>query len=453
MKYVTDEVIWRNSMRRTRKLIAAGCLCAAMTAGSAAYMFPGAAGLVMAAPSSAVTVTLNTAGTTDSVAVGAAALTAAARVGVAAAKTETAKTESAASESSSAASAETAATAQNEQTAAETSAATDGTRETAAETAETVSPYADVAVSQVGSDEDYVNIRSSATTESEIVGKIYNNCAATIEETVEAANGTWYKIHSGSVEGYIKADYFVTGDEAEALALQIGKMFGYVEEGGLRVRTEPNTESEVITKLYSGETYTVVEPAADGFVKLSLGNDENGQPVTGYVAEEYIDVYVKFDKAISLEEEQAQIEAEETRAEEASAAEESAQQAAASSTQSSTRSAVVAYAKQFVGNPYVWGGTSLTNGADCSGFTKSVMAHFGISLSRTSSAQAGNGTRVSLDSVQPGDLIFYASGGSIYHVALYIGGGQVIHAIDESRGIGISSMYCMTPYCAVDVIG
>ncbi len=311
----------------------------------------------------------------------------------------------------------------------------------AASPAEVPSPYKDVAVSQVNGDDDYVNIRDEASTEGEILGKIYNNCAATIEETVEKEDGTWYKIHSGSVDGYIKAEYFVTGDEAEALALKIGKMFGYVEEGGLRVRTEPTTESDIITTLWAGEKYTVVEQA-DGFVKLSLGDDDDGNPVTGYVAEQYVQVYVKFDKAISLEEEQEMIAEAKRREEEAEAAK-----------KSSKRDAVVAYAKQFIGNPYVWGGGSLTNGTDCSGFTRGVLGHFGYGLSRTSGAQAGDGRQVPLNSVEPGDLIFYASGGRIYHVALYIGGGRVIHAIDEAHGIGISSMYWTTPYCAVDVIG
>lgn len=412
-------------MRRTRKLVVAGCLCAAITMGSTAYAMPGATSLVTVTPKATASATSDTTKETGSgtVAAGAAALTVASNVSITVrvpAENDTIAADQSRSADIAAA---------PEETAAETEAASEP------------SPYANIAVSQVNGDEDYVNIRDAASTEGEILGKIYNNCAATIEESVEAEDGTWYKIHSGSVEGYIKAEYFVTGDEAEALALQIGKMFGYVEEGGLRVRTEPNTESDVITRLYSGEIYTVVESAKDGFVKLSLGDDDEGNAVTGYVAEEYIDVYVKFDKAVSLEEEKEKIAEAKRREEEAAAA-----------AQSSTRNAIVAYAKQFVGNPYVWGGTSLTNGADCSGFTRSVMAHFGIGLSRTSSAQAGDGYRVSLDSVEPGDLIFYASGGSIYHVAMYIGGGRVIHAIDEAHGIGISSMYCMTPYCAVDVI-
>ncbi|MBQ9563675.1 MAG: C40 family peptidase [Lachnospiraceae bacterium] len=118
----------------------------------------------------------------------------------------------------------------------------------------------------------------------------------------------------------------------------------------------------------------------------------------------------------------------------------------------STGAKVVAYAKQFVGNPYVYGGTSLTNGCDCSGFTMKVMEHFGISLPRSSYDQQFSGTSVSLNNLQPGDLILYAKNGRVNHVTIYIGGGQVVHASQPSVGIIISNMYYRTPYCARRVI-
>ena len=109
---------------------------------------------------------------------------------------------------------------------------------------------------------------------------------------------------------------------------------------------------------------------------------------------------------------------------------------------------IASYAVQFVGNPYVYGGTSLTNGADCSGFVQSVFANFDIGLSRTAASQAGGGTSVSLDSLQAGDLLFYSSSGSIDHVALYIGGGQIVHAANSASGIIISNAYYSTPVAA-----
>ena len=112
---------------------------------------------------------------------------------------------------------------------------------------------------------------------------------------------------------------------------------------------------------------------------------------------------------------------------------------------SATRTAMVAYAKQFLGNPYVYGGTSLTDGCDCSGFTMQVFKHFGISIARNSSAQASGGTAIDEGSAQPGDLFFYDSGGTINHVAMYIGGGQVIHASNSTTGIIISNAHYRTP--------
>jgi cell wall-associated NlpC family hydrolase len=115
--------------------------------------------------------------------------------------------------------------------------------------------------------------------------------------------------------------------------------------------------------------------------------------------------------------------------------------------------AVVDYALQFVGNPYVWGGSSLTNGTDCSGFTMSVYANFGYSLPHSSAMQATRGTEVDLSAVSPGDLIFYKNGGStIGHVALYIGNGQVVHASTSTTGIIVSNMYYSTPCKAVRIV-
>jgi cell wall-associated NlpC family hydrolase len=344
------------------------------------------------------------------------------------------------------------------------------------------SPYENIAVSQVGDDEQYVNIRTDANVDSDIVGKIYNNCAATILDTISTEDGDWYKIKSGSVEGYMKADYFVTGDEAEQVAMEIGKSYAEVSEGGLRLREEPTTESGVIDTLWQGDIYTVTEQQ-DDFVKLSLGQDDDGNDVAGYVAKEYVNTYVKFDEAISLEEEKAieeekarlekeaeeaaeelervreqerraeasRNETSETRAPETQAPETQAPEPPAVDVSNASRDAVVAYAKQFVGCPYVYGGNSLSGGTDCSGFTRGVYAQFGISLPRTSGSQANVGRRISVGELQPGDLIFYANGSRIYHVAMYIGGGQIIHAIDESQGIGITGLNTGRVYTAVSL--
>ena len=116
---------------------------------------------------------------------------------------------------------------------------------------------------------------------------------------------------------------------------------------------------------------------------------------------------------------------------------------------SSLGAQIASYATQFVGNPYVYGGASLTGGADCSGFTMAVFSHFGISLPHNAAAQSGCGTQVSLSDIQPGDLLFYDNGGGIGHVTIYIGNGQVCHASNERTGITISSISYRNPVCAV----
>ncbi len=334
---------------------------------------------------------------------------------------------------------------------------------------ETVSPYADIAVSHVR-ENSYVNVRSEPNTTSEVLGKLYNDCAATILATVDGEGGQWYEIKSGSVQGYIKAEYFLTGDEAEARAIEIGKLEGRVNTNGLRLRSEPSLDSEILTLIWSGETYVVLETGGE-FVKIMVDED-----LVGYVYAEMIDVDVKFDTAISLEEEQKQKEEEERKKREAeeaqrrleeakkqqAAAESAAAEAgssesgssssgsssASSEVTSASRDALVSYAKQWVGvTPYVYGGTSLENGADCSGFTQAVYRNaLGVSIPRDSRSQASGSTTISESELQPGDLVFYNSGGgAIDHVAIYIGGGQVVHASNSRVGTIISNMKYREP--------
>ena len=443
--------------------------------------------------------------------------------------------------------------------------------------------YANVAISQVT---DYVNIRQEATTASPVVGKLYNNCAATILGPVNGQGGVWYQIRSGTVSGYVKAQYFITGAQAEAIAKNVGTEYATINTSALRLRSEPNLTSEVLTTLKQGAEYVVLEEK-DGFARLSVDAD-----MEGYVSMDYIKIRVDFKQAVSLEEEAAK-QAEETRRRQeaaeaiqkwqdvkmveakadstggssgqsgtpgggsaqdgerapAGAGEDSgapsvhqisrtdgggadpaarsqtiaaspvkedgkeqvqapaqgtaqaaggaavtskalvgtggsgspggqtagpgggsgsggaagpggasgpggsaagpggaaAPDGSSSAITSATRTAIVAYAKQFLGNPYVYGGSSLTNGADCSGFVMRIYEHFGIDTGRSSRDQAANGQEIKIDAVQPGDLLFYASGSTINHVAIYIGGGQVIHAASAKSGIMISPWDYRTP--------
>lgn len=423
--------------------------------------------------------------------------------------------------------------------------------------------------------EEYINVRSEADENSEVVAKLYNDGSATVEETED--NG-WYKIRSGNAEGYVKAEYFATGEQAKEIADQVAYNVAVVNAEALNIRTAPSEESDVIDVAEQSQELEVVD-TSDDWATVALGND-----VYGFIHPDYCEYKTYYPTAVTLEEEAAREEAM-RRAEEAKAqaAEEASYEEAAdsgeevsedisyseesvstdtsyddgsaspdasyddgsaspdtsyddgsastdtsyddgsastdtsydngststdtsydngstspdtsydngstspdtsydngstgtdtsydngstgtdtsydngntgtdtttdsSASDSSLGQQIADYAVQFVGNPYVYGGTSLTNGTDCSGFTMSVMANFGIGLARTAADQSYGGTSVAISDIMPGDLLFYSDGSGISHVALYIGGGQIVHAATESQGIIISNYNYDTPVCA-----
>ena len=401
--------------------------------------------------------------------------------------------------------------------------------------------------------EEYINVRSEADENSEVVAKLYNDGSATVEETED--NG-WYKIRSGNAEGYVKAEYFATGEQAKEIADQVAYNVAVVNAEALNIRTAPSEESDVIDVAEQSQELEVVD-TSDDWATVALGNN-----VYGFIHPDYCEYKTYYPTAVTLEEEAAREEAM-RRAEEAKAqaAEEASYEEAAdsgeevsedisyseesvstdtsyddgsaspdtsyddgsaspdtsyddgsastdtsydngntgtdtsydngstspdtsydngstgtdtsydngstgtdtsydngntgtdtttdsSASDSSLGQQIADYAVQFVGNPYVYGGTSLTNGTDCSGFTMSVMANFGIGLARTAADQSYGGTSVAISDIMPGDLLFYSDGSGISHVALYIGGGQIVHAATESQGIIISNYNYDTPVCA-----
>ena len=413
--------------------------------------------------------------------------------------------------------------------------------------------------------ESYINIRSEADENSEVVAKLYNDGSATVEETDEDG---WYKIKSGNAIGYVKSEYFATGEQAKEIADKVAYNVAVVNAKALNVRATPSEESTVIDVASESEELEVVDTSGE-WATVALGND-----VYGFIHPDYCEYKTYYPTAVTLEEEadrQAaeeasykevsentdisdgedvsyaedtasadatytdetpstdiayvdetpstdtayvdetaetdtayvdetaetdtayvdeaseteapytevpeteapytevpeteapyteapeteapyteapETEAPETEAPETEAPYTEAPETEAPASDSSVGQEIANYAVQFVGNPYVYGGTSLTNGTDCSGFTQSVMANFGIYIARTAADQAYGGTSVSVSDIQPGDLLFYSDGSGISHVALYIGGGQIVHAATESQGIIISSYNYDSPVCA-----
>ncbi len=358
---------------------------------------------------------------------------------------------------------------------------------------QTASEFADIAVAQVN---HYVNVRQEPDTESEILGKLYDKSAATVLETTEDG---WYRITSGNVNGYVKAEYVVVGDEE--LARSVGTRLATVTTTTLFVRTEPTTEAKVLTMLPDGDDVVVTDESTEGWAKVSTADGD------GYVALDYVTLSTEYIHAESKAEEEARLAREEAERQAAARAAEEARKAretetaraaaeqeaarkaaekqeakksgsgssaaaggsstgsssgssAGSSSGSSTGSssgnsagsgsgssagqsaqtassngqAVVDYARQFLGNPYVYGGNSLTNGTDCSGFVKGVYAAFGINLPRTSAEQRSVGYAVSLSEIQPGDIVCYSG-----HVGIYAGNNTLIHASNERTGITLTS--------------
>lgn len=274
--------------------------------------------------------------------------------------------------------------------------------------------YTNLGIADVG---DNLNIRAIAAEDGRLVGKLPKDAACEVLDM----DDDWVHIESGNVEGYVSKDYLLTGVAAKMKAEELATTIARVTTDSLKVRAEANTDSEVITLVPRGEELEVSAVEGD-WVKVFLDDDEV------YVSGEYVEVSAELGTAVTMSE------------------------LLYGQGVSDVRVDICQYAKEFIGNPYVWGGTSLTKGADCSGFVMSVFKKYGVRLPHSSRAQANCGTTIKVSEAKPGDLIFYGKGKYINHVAIYIGNGQVVHASNPKTGIRISNVSYRSPLKAVRIL-
>lgn len=267
--------------------------------------------------------------------------------------------------------------------------------------------------------ENNLNVRKGPGESASLVGKMPKDSACEILEQ----DGEWSKIKSGKVEGYAKTEFLFTGSEARIKAMDLISIYAEVHADALRVRKEPSTDASIYTQVAQGELLEYVRTLDNGWVEILLDDE------TVYVSGDYVELKEELTTAVTMSE------------------------LLYGAGVSDVRVSICEYAKQFLGNRYVYGGSSLANGTDCSGFTMRVYQKFGISLPHSSRAQANMGRKISASEAKPGDLFFYGGGGGyINHVALYIGGGQVIHASSPKTGIRISNSHYRTPVKVVRII-
>lgn len=289
----------------------------------------------------------------------------------------------------------------------------------------------------------YLNVRKKASTDSKIVGKLIKHAGCHIYKVKKG----WAKIKSGNVMGYVKASYLVMDEAAEKMAVDVGTKMATVLTSGLRVRALPSTDASIYSALAQDEDFEICrEKLTEKWLEKFISKHSNKKQVKkvkydemiadldnwvcisvdndyAFVSKEYIEISYKLNRAVAIGEIATD----------------------GSDGVSSTRASIVEYAKQFLGNRYVYGGSSLTNGTDCSGFSMRVFGHFGYGLPRTSGSQASATKSISGSDVRPGDLFFYGSGGHVSHVAIYIGSGMIIHASNPRSGIKISNAYYRSP--------
>lgn len=271
-----------------------------------------------------------------------------------------------------------------------------------------IKKYENLGIAQVDS---YLNVRKKADPDAEVIGKMTNNNACEILD--KSSDGKWLKIESGPVTGWVSSDYILTGWQAKDQGRAEAELQVVIKVDTLNVREEPDANSTIWTQADGNERYDIVKDLGD-WIMIELDDS------VGYVAAEYVEQTYSLDTAVKY----------------TPPAEEVAR---------TLRGRIVAYALKWLGGRYVWGGETLGKGVDCSGFVMKIYQNFGIYLTHHSGTMAGEGRRIKRSQLKKGDLVFYARGGSINHVAMYIGDGQVVHARSRRRGICITDMDYRTP--------
>lgn len=268
---------------------------------------------------------------------------------------------------------------------------------------------------------DYINIRKTAKSNGTIIGKLPGKAGCEIL----GESGSFYKIKSGKVTGYVSKQYLATGKRAEDLALQYADLRAIIKIAALKVRSGPGTKYKQWTTIRKEETY-IVTNQLDGWVEIEIDEDSD----KGYIStsNNYVEVRYALDQAIEFH--------------------------PATKGPTTLRTNIKNTALKYIGGAYVWGGNTLGAGVDCSGFVQQIFKQYGVTLPRVSKEQAKSGVAVSSGNKKVGDLVFYAnSNGVVDHVAIYIGNNQVVHAASTKAGIKISNWDYRTPHSIRNVLG
>ncbi|HCI85055.1 MAG TPA: hypothetical protein DHV79_10980 [Lachnospiraceae bacterium] len=292
-----------------------------------------------------------------------------------------------------------------------------------------------------------LNVRSQADEGSDVVASLDEGA----EAEIVADEGNWFKVALDSdTYGYVSKDY-VEEKTDYPTAKTIDQMMSDTDaEKQAEEAADAASDSADASADQSGETAAPADASQTQETAAQTDASQTQETAAQTDASQTQETAAQTE-APQTQETATQTEAPQTQ--ETAAQTEAPQTEASAPAASATGEAVVAYASQFVGNPYVWGGTSLTSGADCSGFTMAVFANFGVSLPHYAASQLSCGTQVSIDSLAPGDLVFFSStGGEIDHVAIYVGGGSIVHAANSKSGICYGSLNWMTPVAACRVV-